>query len=165
MKEISIKELQEHAKICNHNKHSWHIHLLTPDCDFNNGKDKHAFILENGTKAETYVTYSNKRLLKVGKSLAKMLLGEGILKRVSKKSPIHNKTTEKIIQRAKDLNKKNMLWHHHILFPDCIFNKHSRKWVIVFEDKEKHQILEALYDEKPLEDLRELEILYYKQKE
>ena len=165
MKEISIRELQETAKICNQNKHSWHIHLLTPDCDFNKRKDKHAFILENRTKDETHVTYSSKRLLKVGQSLAKMLFGEEILKSVSKKSGIRNKTTQKIIQRAKDLNKKNMLWHHHILFPDCIFNKHSKKWKIVFEDKEKYQVLEALYDKKPLEDLRELEILYYKQKE
>jgi hypothetical protein len=122
-KDISIKELKENAKICHQRKYNWHFHLLTPDCKFNQKKDKHAFILENQTKDETYVTYSDKRYLKVGQSLVKLLLGDEILKNVGKTSSSHNQVVYKIIQRAKYLNKKNILWHYHILFPGCIFNK------------------------------------------
>ncbi len=69
-----------------------------------------------------------------------------------------------IINRAKELCTKGDLWHHHMLFPDCIFNKHQGKWTIMFEDLENKKIMESISDEEPRSVLREIEILFYKQK-
>ena len=48
-------------------------------------------------------------------------------------------------------------------FPDCIFNGHGGKWNITFEDKENDTIIEALYDEEPVDDLRLIEVLFFQQ--
>jgi hypothetical protein len=117
--------------------------------------------LENRTDGETYVAYSKERNMTLGKKLVQMLHGKGILeKKAGRASP----KIAKILEKAIKLNQKGVPWHHHMLFPDCIFNKDARKWAIILEDAETGEILTALYDEEPVEDLRKIEVLYYKQR-
>ena len=137
--------------------------MLTPDCMFNERKDKHAFILENETDNEVFIVYSDERYMKEGKELVKLIHGESIIEK-GKNPKIIDENVKKMIEKAKKLNEKNIHWHHHMLFPNCIFNKHKGRWCIVFEDLEENKIIESVSDEEPTENLRAIEILYYQQK-
>ncbi len=162
MKELTIAEIMENAQVLHRKGKKWHFHMLTPDCMFNKKKGKHAFILENTSDKENYVVYSDKRYMEEGQQLVKTLHGNKIVDK--SKGATSNKIIGTIIQRAKEMNNKNIPWHHHMLFPNCMFNKNSGKWNIVFEDKESNKILESVYDSEPTKDLRKIEVLYYKQK-
>jgi hypothetical protein len=72
---------------------------------------------------------------------------------------------ERILERAKQLNSQGKRWHHHMLFPICRYNRHSGKWVIVFEDRKANGIIESLSDDEPKGDLRYIETLFYQQKQ
>ncbi len=163
MIETEIDSLVSIAKRINSEGKNWHFHMLTPDCMFNQREDKQAFILEDSSGGETCVVYSNERYMDIGKELVELLHGKTITKRREGSKGIgHN--IEVILEKARELNKKGVRWHHHMLFPVCIFNKHIGKWNIVFEDKEESRILESISDNEPVNNLREIEILYYKQK-
>ncbi len=164
MKEIIIQELLKKAKQLQEQGKDWHFHMLTPDCIFNVRSDKHAFVLENRTDNETHVVYSDERYMEVGQKLVKMLHGNEILDENKGTSKLRDEKIQIILQKAKELNERNIPWHHHMLFPDCIFNKHKEKWCIVFEDPEEDKTIEFVSDREPKEVLRKIEILYYKQK-
>ena len=51
-----------------------------------------------------------------------------------------------------------------MLFPYCKFNKNKGKWTIIFEDKEKNEIIESITDTEPKTDLQYIEALFYSQK-
>ncbi|MBI4176644.1 MAG: hypothetical protein HY518_05540, partial [Candidatus Aenigmarchaeota archaeon] len=134
MENITIQGIIKRAKYLHSRGKKWHFHMLTPDCIFNRINDKHAFILENRSGNETYVACSDKRYMKEGQGLVKMLYGNKILGKSNKIQSSRNRKIEGIVKKIKEMNKKNIQWHHHMLFPDCIFNKHKGKWNIVFED-------------------------------
>ena len=69
---------------------------------------------------------------------------------------------DRIVSRAEELNKKGIEWHHHMFFPNCIFNKHKGKFCIVFEDS-KLGVIESISDKEPKEDLKRIEPLFYSQ--
>lgn len=156
MKETTIEDIKKIAHRLHKEKKEWHFYILTPDCLLNKSK-KHAFILENVFDKEIYVNYSTERQLATGKELVELL------HRINTAAV---QTTDKNIliikKKAEECNKKNIPWHHHMLFPNCTFNKHKGKWCIIFEDKE--QIIESLSAEEPKENLSIIEKLYYEQK-
>ena len=162
MQEITIDEVMEKAKQWQKEGKKWHFHMLTPDCMFNEKKDKHAFVLENSTDNEVFVVYSDERYMEQGQELVKMIHGDEIMSEGSK--PIEDENIKIILEKAKRFNEQGIHWHHHMLFPDCIFNKHKGKFCIVFEDKEEGRIIEAVSDEEPKENLNKIEVLYYQQK-
>lgn len=162
MEETNIKELIEKAKEFQKQGKKWHFHMLTPDCVFNERKDKNAFILENETDKQSFVVYSDERYMEQGQILVKMLHGKEILKEDSMKQEDEN--IKLILEKAKKLNEEGIHWHHHMLFPDCIFNKHKGKWCIVFEDKEENKVIESISEYEPKENLRKIEVLFYAQK-
>jgi hypothetical protein len=164
MQKMSIEEIMQKAKEFQEEGKKWHFHMLTPDCMFNERKDKQAFILENETDSQNFVTYSDKRYMEQGQTLVKMLHGNQILKDKMLEEK-EDKNIKLMVQKAKNLNKRGINWHHHMLFPDCIFNKHKGKWCIVFEDKSTGKLIESVSDNEPKENLRKIEILYYAQKE
>jgi hypothetical protein len=101
--------------------------------------------------------------MKQGKELVKLIYGEAILEeKASDKPPGEN--LKIMLEKAKKFNEAGIIWHHHLLFPNCIFNRHPGKWVIFFEDPEENKVIESITDEDPIEDLRKIEILYYAQK-
>ncbi|MFH1506193.1 MAG: hypothetical protein ABIE94_04380 [archaeon] len=165
MKEITIEQAEEKAKSWQEQGKKWHFHMLTPDCVVNKNKEHHAFVLENRTDDETFVVYSDKRYMEEGQRLVQLIHGNKLFDKEEQKKKGSSEKVRFIVEKAKELNKKGIHWHHHILFPDCIFNKHPGKWVIVFEDKETGETKEVLYDEEPIDDMRETEMLYYAQKE
>lgn len=163
MIETTIDEIMQKAREINGQGKKWHFHMLTPDCIFNQRDDKQAFVLENRTDKETYVAYSEERHMEQGKTLVSMLHGDSIISDEKMDGQI-NENIERIISKAKELNERGIHWHHHMFFPDCIFNEHKGKWCIVFEDKETDKTIESVSDEEPKEGLRRIEVLFYNQK-
>ncbi|UCG95669.1 MAG: hypothetical protein JSV92_01305 [archaeon] len=162
MQEITIGEIMGKAKELQEQGKKWHFHMLTPDCMFNES-GKNAFVLENESDSESYVVYSDKRYMEQGQVLVRMLHGKEILgKKEIRKG--ESREVKEILERARDYNSGGVHWHHHMLFPNCIYNKHRGKWCIVFEDKEKNRIIESVTDYEPSESLRKIEVLFYAQK-
>lgn len=162
MIEKTIGEIEKLANEFRKENKKWHFHMLTPDCMFNERRDIHAFVLENETDGETFVCYSKERYMDVGKRLVQLIHGEKIVS--EGEQGIDDGYMKEMLAKAKSFNERGVLWHHHMLFPNCIFNKHKGKWCIVFEDKEENKIIEFVSEEEPTEQLRKIEVLYYSQK-
>ncbi len=159
LQEISIQELLKKAQEFQRLK-KWHFHILLPGCKFNEKCDLHAFILENEVDMQYFVNYSKKRHLKYGEMLVKLLYGDTILEDGCEQQA--SREIEYILERARTLNKISEEWEHHLLFPNCIFNRSKGKWVTVFEDKE--EVVESITSYEPISDLKKIERLYYAQK-
>lgn len=164
MEEITIQELVSIAKKIHTERKKCHFHMLTPDCMFNERKDKQAFVLENETDNKVFVAYSDERYMEEGKELVKLIHGDKIVEDKETDSKIVDEDIKLILEKTKKLNEQGIHWHHHMLFPNCIFNKHKGKWCIVFEDTEENKITESVSDDEPTNNLRAIEVLYYQQK-
>jgi hypothetical protein len=162
MQETSVDEVRKKCKRWSKEKTSWHFHALHPGCIFNSRIDKHAFVLENRTNDETFVVYSDNEFNKLSQELLKLKYDNNILDKssVSKRSKIN--TTQPILEQIKKYSSDHISWHHHMLFPDCIFNRHSGKWNIVLEGQGQ-DIFEAIYDEEPRGILQQIEIAYFEE--
>ncbi len=152
------------AKKIAEQKKKWHFHILTPECQLNDS-NKYALVLENVTDRKEYVVYSEEPYMSIGQELVKLLHGDDVVKdkEEEKNTPPSQKVVQ-LLERAKDLAQKGIFWHHHMLFPGCKYNKHSNKWVIVFEDPEKREIIESISGDEPKSDLQHIEGLFYSQK-
>ena len=164
MQEMTIEELVGKVKDLHREGKKWHFHMLTPDCMFNERKDKQVFVLENETDSETFVVYSDKRYMEEGKELVQLLHGDAITENGSD-GETADENMKLMLEKAASFNEKGVHWHHHMLFPNCIFNKNKGKWCIVFEDKEEDRIIESVSEKEPKENLGKIEVLYYAQKE
>jgi len=163
MEETNIDDVRDKARLWQAQGKSWHFHMLTPTCALNPRKDRFAFVLENGTDHRSYVVYSEREHTQAGQELVRMLHGDNILDREEARTGGGGEKIQEILRRIEDLNDRRIPWHHHMLFPDCIFNRHEGKWNILFEDTEREDIVELLYDQEPVDDLRKIEVLYYKE--
>ncbi len=164
MKETTVEEIKRLAKRFSELDKKWHFHILTPECQLNETK-KYALVLENMTDGEVYISYSDKPYMGAGEELVKLLHGDDVMKgEKEKKQSKPSEQVKKLLKRAKELIKKEVFWHHHMLFPKCKYNKHGDKWVIVFEDTEKGEIIESISEDEPKGDLQHIEALFYSQK-
>ena len=105
----------------------------------------------------------------VGRSLASLVHGADALEEPSNDenqeggpqpgSPI----VGEMMRRARDLMARGVHWHHHILFPECVFNPHPGSWTIVFEDPDNGETLQSVTSDKPAKDIRITETLFFSQ--
>ena len=160
---VSIKRVVELAEQWQSERKEWHFHMLTPDCVFNERNDKYAFVLENRSDQDTYVAYSDFGYMEEGKRLSQLMYGEEFVRESREPENPGNSSVGRILAKTKELTEKGIPWHHHMLFPDCIFNKHKGKWNIVFEDHDSEDVLESVTDTEPIPDLRAIEALYFAQ--
>jgi ribosomal protein L24 len=72
--------------------------------------------------------------------------------------------TGEIVKKAAEMTRNNVSWHHHHLPPHCHFSKESSKYQLILENEETKEIWVAKTDEKPLDDLKKLEDLYFRKK-
>ena len=152
------------AESCAASMKSWHFHLMSPECLLNK-TGKYALILENGTDHETYECLSESPYMDIGKNLVQLLHGNDVIKtEVEPKLLPPSPAVSKILVRAKQSNGRGKFWHHHMLFPDCAYNKNSGQWAIVFEDQENKEVIISLSDAEPKNDLQYIENLFYQQK-
>lgn len=161
MEEVTIEALEQEAVRCHRQGWRWHIHMLSPDCTFNERPDKHAFVLEDGENRKTYVVYSDEPHTDVDHRLLLTLYGDEMLDQLKGSTDSDNDKMQRILNKARRLNEDNLPWHHHMLFPDCVFNEYKGKYTMVFESAEDDNALEVVYDEEPVEDLRRIEILFF----
>ncbi|MFA7253242.1 MAG: hypothetical protein WC107_01665 [Patescibacteria group bacterium] len=169
MTQITELEIEELAKEYKKKGKKWHFHILTPDCRLNQSND-FVMMLENTTDDESFVLYSTKPLTELGKNLLKLLYEEDMIRDSSVAQNENNEYTElapevqAMIDRAKELNKQGKFWHHHMFFPECMFNQDKGKWTIIFEDTEKGEIMRSVSLEEPRSELKHIEALFYNQK-
>lgn len=155
--ETSIEKIQEKAKVWRANGKRWHFHMLLPGCVFNERQHKHAFVLENTSDGEAYVFYSDEPQTKVDHEL--MLL----LHDAKEQADTASDAIQPVLRRAKELNKRQVLWHHHIFFPGCMYSQNKAKWVIVFEEPQTGKVTEIVYEDQPFGDFRQIELLFFDQ--
>jgi hypothetical protein len=162
MIEAPLEEIRQKALGFNANKQKWHFHIMSPTCAFNHDR-RHAFILESLDANEAYVYYSDQPEKGLGQELAPLLHGDKVLNpETTSEDYVPTTNIRKIVERANQLNEKNVPWHHHMLFPGCIFNQHSPKYALIFEDSETGNTLASLTDIEPTNDLKQIETLFYK---
>lgn len=139
---------------------AWHFHLLSPTCLFNSEK-RFAFIVEMPEKNESFVYYSDKPQKELGAELSP-LLHKFAAQPSEPAPPTINGMA--IVERAKVLHEQNIAWHHHVLFPGCIFNKRSPSFVLTLEDPITGSVMESVTEYEPKGDLQYMEPLFYAQK-
>lgn len=163
MQITTLESIVKEAETAAHSNNSWHFHMLSPNCKFNDNPKQHALLVEilNGP---TWVTYSDERPMDIGQKLVALLHGNKILTGSGDTNRTTQPEMKTILDRTKDLNAKGILWHHHMLFPQCVLNQHQGKWNLIFEDPETNEILNVLYESEPINDLKEVEALFYAQK-
>ena len=162
MIKTSIKQIKKIAQDLSKNKKSWHFHILTPTCHLST-TNKYALIVENTTDKKTYVCYSNEPYMGIGEIFVKLLHGDDVVQDKAEELNDPSSTIKELFKRAKKLNQQGKFWHHHMLFPDCVFND-TGKWLILFEDQEKGEVLKNISDNEPKSDLKHIETMFYNQK-
>lgn len=160
--ESSVTQILQGAKKLSEQKKSWHFHILTPGCLLNTNQD-YSLILECPLDNQTLINYSKEKPMAIGKELVKLLHGSDIVEEPSKDAAKVSSGAQVILQRAKEINQRGDFWHHHMLFPDCAFNKNKGKWTIILEDPQKKESLESVTENEPKEDLKQIETLFYGQ--
>lgn len=156
-------EIVEMARCCHIEGKRWHFHILAPDCCYNERRGSYALVLENRTDDRTLIAYGNDPFVSISQELVTLLHGKKVLDKDLWSNRSNNPSFETVLERARALSRRNIFWHHHLFFPDCVLNDHGGKWNIVFEDPENHEILETQYDDEPIDDLARLEVLYFSQ--
>jgi len=163
MEKITVNQARQKARSWRSKGENWHFHVLFPDCAFNTAHNQFALVLENQTVGHTFVVYNNNGFAKISQELLKMRYGENILNAAQVSMTRTEKSPKPILERCETLVRDSIPWHHHLLFPACIFNSHPGKWNLVLESGEASQTMNELYDEEPLDDLQQLEIAYFKE--
>jgi hypothetical protein len=137
------------------NKH-WHSHVLSPGCAHNPYPEKYAIILEDDTLGKVFIALSDE-FPEVDKELVKMLHGDDILS-AEARSP--TPLTSPFLERLRDIDEREVPWHHHMNFPTCAFNPVKGKWAITVESDEG--VFHDSFDDEPVDVLREVEVLYFR---
>ncbi len=164
MQITSVEEIKKLAEQYSTWGNKWHFHILTPQCQLNT-ENKYALILENATNNKTYVCYSKEPYMSIGKELVQLLHGKDVMKSQTEMKVVPpSSCVKKLLARARELNEQGKFWHHHMLFPYCMFSKNNGKWSIIFEDQERNEIIESITDKEPKTDLQYIESLFYSQK-
>lgn len=160
--ESQVAQILRGAKELSGQKKGWHFHILTPGCLLNSHPD-YALILEVPSDGQTFVNYSKEKPMEMGKELVKLLHGVDVVQAPPLASAAASDGIKKILEKASQINNRGDFWHHHMLFPDCCFNKNPGKWTLILEVPQTKEILESVTEGEPKEDLKQIETLFYNQ--
>lgn len=159
MQVITASQIREKARELQQEGRNWHFHILYPGCVFNTQSHQYALVLEDRSSDQTFVTYSDKSFLKINRELLNIYYGDSYLENpISEYNQVNH--ASKLLDQVDVFRQNHIPWHHHMLFPDCIFNQYPGKWNIVLEGDRPNLIFNELFDDEPLEVLRQLEIRY-----
>lgn len=98
-----------------------------------------------------------------GKELVKLLHGSDVVQETPPTLSPGKSNIQEILDRVRNIHERGEFWHHHMLLPDCIFNKNKGKWTLILEDPQTKGVLESVTDCEPKEDLKQVETLFYSQ--
>lgn len=162
MIELTVEEARKKAKELQHSGHNWHFHVLFPGCVFNENDQVFSLVMEDRMADVTYVVYSEEGLTWFGNEMMSNYFSQIYPDPEEMESRPKIEGNE-ILDQCRKLQHEGVAWHHHMLYPDCIFNQHKGKWNLVFESVEAGLNLNQTSEEEPLEILQELEFAYFKQ--
>jgi hypothetical protein len=163
VKERTVSQVIEIARRCKDAGKGWHFHVLPPGCHFSPQPERFVLVMENRSDEETFAVYGDDPFIEASQELVTLLHGDTILDKKKGKTQSSNPAIQQVLERAQACIECGIYWHHHMLFPNCVFNQHAGMWNLVFKDPETGEVLETLYPEEPLADLCRLEVLYFSQ--
>jgi len=138
--------------------------VLTPGCLHNPEPAQYGLVIEDDTEHVAWLAHSP-GFPEVDKDLVRMLHGDDILD-ASKVSGNRDGAGEGVaastlLPRLAALDAQGPGWHHHMHFPDCVFNPHHGQWAISVEDGQGGLFSET-YPAEPVDVLREVEVIYFR---
>ncbi|NYZ76194.1 hypothetical protein H0N98_03000 [Candidatus Micrarchaeota archaeon] len=73
-------------------------------------------------------------------------------------------SSAEIVRRAVEMARESIPWHHHYMPPGCHFSRESKMHQLILENEITQEIWVAKTDEKPLDELKKLEDLFFRKK-
>ena len=112
---------------------SWHFHMLPPSCHFNDDSEgRDVILLENSSQSFTLVVTSSGADFELGKKLAQTVHAE-VFQAQRNDCPRPAAWFSTWNDQIQEWLATGTTWHHHMLFPDCVLNDYSPKWVLMLE--------------------------------
>ncbi|MFK5952113.1 MAG: hypothetical protein QM498_03580 [Desulfobacterium sp.] len=166
MDHISFKALVEKVGELKIQGTKWHFHMIGPKCIFNRIENKFELFIENEITGEMWSSLFDKRPVAQTRQMAEMAYGADFLSKKDnsssdEKSPIVNDVFMKIMANAKECHATHTAWHNHHLLPQCHLNNRKGSHCIVFENETRGNTLFAYFDEDPIDELSQLESIYF----
>ncbi|MFN8015088.1 MAG: hypothetical protein U0R17_00575 [Acidimicrobiia bacterium] len=161
MKQLSYDQICSKGLELADSVYKWHFHVMSPDCVLNEF-DSFAFVLEDETNHQSYVYCSNKAEKQLAQELSPLLHGKDVMDESSTNDEYSpSEIVLQMRQSALDLNSKQSPWHHHMLYPACVFNVHAPNYVLMLESVDTKPLINVTsYD--PNDDLKQIENLFFK---
>lgn len=135
----------------------WHSHVIWPGC-LESPYPDYAVVIEDPESGRSFISPSE-TFPEVDKVLVRMLHGDDILdprrKQGGSDAPVESKVLDAVRAAVAD----SAAWHHHMCFPDCVFNREPGKWTISVESGD--EVCSESWDDEPTDVLWELEILCF----
>lgn len=164
MNEVSKEKILAMAQALEADNKTWHYHLLTPACQFNESQ-RYAILLEDINSQQTFVYYSDAAEMELSNRLSGMLHGEEVLQQANTSSSYHpSDAVRELLKLIDRLEGAGTAWHHHVFFLGCVFNSHKGEYELVVEDPEEGSYLVSVSGQEPKEDLKQIEQRFYNQK-
>jgi hypothetical protein len=160
MQEINLESIEQAAHQLCKTGAPWHFHILSPSCILNK-QHQYALILEDVAGHRSYVNYSDKAQKELGTELAKVLHGQDVVSGTLNQELTPDE--QLIVTRAKELSAAHISWHHHVLFPGCIFNTNDTAFTLLLEDPQSKTTLKSMSASEPKAALSIIEPLFYAQ--
>jgi len=137
----------------------WHSHVLSPGCLHNPLPEQFGVVIEDDADGIAYLAHS-RDFPEVDKDLVKMLHGDDILDAGKACGDNEKVAASTLLPRVREIAAGGAHWHHHMHFPDCVFNPHRGLWSISVEDG-RGGVFSETYDDEPVDVLREIEVIYF----
>ena len=135
----------------------WHSHAIWPGC-LESPYPDYAVIIEDSEGGRSFISPSD-TFPEVDKVLVRMLHGDDILDPRRSHGDADAPVESKVLDVVRAAVAKGAAWHHHMCFPDCVFNREPGKWTISVESGD--DLCWESWDAEPTDVLWELEILCF----
>jgi len=167
MQQISFEALVKKAMKLKQVGIKWHFHMIGPACIFSRSKEQYEIKIESN--GEVFSSHFSEKPISETRQMAEVAYGLDFLKREknvdkeirSDEKVAKNEAFQKIMDRARGCQASGSAWHNHHLPPQCSLNPNKGEHCIVFEDETGGDALYAYYDHDPVDDLAELERLFF----
>ena len=141
---------------------NWHNHVLKPDCVLNSRPGSYALVIENNSTGEVLACFSDINHIDEEQHIVKLRHGDAILSN-SETSNTNSGVSDQnpLLDRVRVLAAKQTDWHHHMCFPDCVFNPNPGQWTISLEAEGQLEDVSVISATEPFDVLREVEDLFF----
>ena len=161
MQIATLEEIRTKAIAAHEASKPWHFHVMSPDCLLNTN-DQYAFVFEGERSDDVLVSFSDRPEKELALELSPLLHGKDVLDPTSTDDNYQpSEIISQMTDRVAELNSQRIEWHHHMLFPNCIFNGYSPSHVLMVEDTTVGEEILSITEHDPVDDLRKIEHLFF----